>query len=451
MLTLLLALTASAQDAPEAEPAPEPAPSTEEQPAADSSAETSSGVPLASVEKKKKKIPVEFDGGGYVKTFGIGLFPFDWALYPDQPQGFGLLTARGFFRMNVNKFFHVEMAHGVTSTLGAMSTVGPVSTGVGIGQPQFLPLNWAALDDPDSTFVLNGVTDRFNIQFARPGWTLTLGRQPVSFGTGTMFTPLDLISPFTPATLDTEVKPGIDAARFDAFFGVSGSLSVVAGYGGTDPISDPDWAFDITDSYYAGYGQYTFGVTDLGLYYGYILGDHVIGASMATGVGPVGMHADATATIPTDGETKPFFRGVYGVDGRPTDTTFISGEIYVQTVGDVDPTDSLQLFATRRYTTGQLWLTGIAYVGLNISQDIIPIVTANISTIMNVTDPSALIIPSIAWSISNNSDLNAGAYFGAGKKPDDPTLDDIASGSVPVNSEFGTYAPTFFMQFRAYF
>ena len=40
---------------------------------------------------------------------------------------------------------------------------------------------------------------------------LQIGRQPISFGNGFVFSPLDLVQPFSFATIDNEYKPGIDA------------------------------------------------------------------------------------------------------------------------------------------------------------------------------------------------------------------------------------------------
>ena len=61
----------------------------------------------------------------------------------------------------------------------------------------------------------------------------------------------------------------------------------------------------------AAYGQHTIGRHDVGLMVGTIRGDDVVGATVATYAGPVGVHADVAYTRPGDSED-PFVRAVMG-------------------------------------------------------------------------------------------------------------------------------------------
>src|SRR5690606_19624752 len=151
-----------------------------------------------------------------------------------------------------------EVHHAVTLLGGAAGLgLAGASTGVGLTAPEALPLTW---DVHEGDILVRGRTDRAWVRGRFGGVDATLGRQPVSFGNGRISTPRDLVAPFHPATVDTEYKPGVDAARVDAYLGTSGRLTAVAAYAG-------DWTDGMV---YALYGQGTVGVTDLGMFGGLV-------------------------------------------------------------------------------------------------------------------------------------------------------------------------------------
>ena len=54
--------------------------------------------------------------------------------------------------------------------------------------------------------------DRLLIGYRADNFALSLGRQALSWGNGQVFAPMDLLSPFAPATIDRDFKPGVDLA-----------------------------------------------------------------------------------------------------------------------------------------------------------------------------------------------------------------------------------------------
>ena len=55
-----------------------------------------------------------------------------------------------------------------------------------------------------------GRLDRLAVQYRLNDWSLTLGRQAVSWGNGMVFAPMDLFNPFAPTTVDRDYKAGDD-------------------------------------------------------------------------------------------------------------------------------------------------------------------------------------------------------------------------------------------------
>ena len=80
------------------------------------------------------------------------------------------------------------------------------------------------------------------------------------------------------------------------------------------------------------------------------------------------------------------------------------------------------------------------------SQEITPLIFGSVAAIANFEDPSAFLSVNVSWSVSDESSLAAGAYFGLGMGPD------FSNPLAPqLNSEFGTYPPALFAQLRSYF
>ena len=57
--------------------------------------------------------------------------------------------------------------------------------------------------------------DRFAMQWTPGDWSITLGRQAVSWGSGMVFQPMDLFSPFSPTVVDRDYKAGDDVVLVD--------------------------------------------------------------------------------------------------------------------------------------------------------------------------------------------------------------------------------------------
>ncbi|MED5373012.1 MAG: hypothetical protein VX899_18485 [Myxococcota bacterium] len=416
---------------------------------------------------------------GDLKSFLVVSAPYENALL----QSFGVLpadpTASGIHdaRLKLSADWgplSAEAHHAVTLRTPSAAS-GLASAGVGLQAPELLDATWVAWEnrDPargDDALTLQGRTDRLWLRWQGGPARVTVGRQPVTLGNGLGFAPLDLVAPFFPTTIDQEYKPGVDAARVDLFFGFSTQITAVAAWAGSDFLpatldqDDPgDWGTQ--DMVYALYAQRTFFRNDVGLMFGEIRGDEVFGATLATYAGPVGLTADATYTLPADRDAEdPFFRVATSALWRPGAKTTLTGELYLQTLGTTDPDEYLGQLTGDRYARGELWLAGVLYGSMSVSQEITPLVHANLAVIGNLTDPSALLVPGISWSVSDNVVVSAGGFYGLGARPDELELTDLLDPDtgalyegdalyehLGVNSELGFYPSQLFLQSRIYF
>jgi hypothetical protein len=156
---------------------------------------------------------------------------------------------------------------------------------------------------------------------------------------------------------------------------------------------------------------------------------------------------------------------VVGALQRPTATTTLSEEVYVQSFGaDGDIDAMLEVAELDRVARGEVWLLHRWYGALSISQEIAPLVHASVGTIVGFDDPSALLTGSVAVSVSDQADLAIGLFHGLGKRPVDreaslplPPELDLFSEALPTTyttlpkSEFGLYPTVAYVKLAAYF
>ena len=407
---------------------------------------------------------------GDIKTFFVSTLPYDNELFSELGINATDPTAQssvdGRIKLTaktdaVRTVFH----HAVTAQTG-QTIAATGQSGMGVQAPQLIDLGWQGFEESANPQAMSlvGRTDRLSIAADAGPTTITIGRQPVTLGHGMAFTPMDLVNPFFPTTVDQEYKPGLDAATVDAFFGTSTQLSVIAAYTDPDPVTEADdWT--VEGAVYAVYGQHTFGRHDVGLLLGKIRGDDAIGATIATYAGPVGIHADATYTNPSESSAEdPFVRAVLGAVWSATTELIVSAEVYHQSLGSTEPDGYLERLASDRHASGELWLAGTGYASTTVSYQATPLVAASASVIGNLTDGSALIAPNVAVSISDEVQLVCGGFAGLGERPADRELVDLfdpatgalltggaLSEALGVQSEFGLYPSSLFLQMKAYF
>lgn len=362
---------------------------------------------------------------GDVKSFTVATFPYEHPLMPPDPLGQGIVDGRAKLELRT-RWVDADLHHetwAISGTASAFTT----STGVARQAPEAVDLSWSAVDVDG--FSLQGRVDRAVATVHVPHVDVALGRQPISFGAGLFFTPFDLVNPFVPTTIDQEYKPGVDAARVDAFAGTATRLTVAAAYAG-------DW--DLDGVVLAAHGQTTVGVTDLRVLLAEVQGDEVAGLGLTTSVGLVGLHTDATFTSPP--EADPFVRAVVGATWRPTTKLTLAGEGYVQSNGAASPEDALTVALDPHWARGEQWALGRWYAAVSAGYELTPLVSPSLAVITNLTDPSVLLSGSLAWSVGDEATVGIGAVVGLGERPE-----------LALASEFGTYPASVFANLKAYF
>jgi hypothetical protein len=395
--------------------------------------------------------------GGSVKSITAASFPREDALPlagpgASGPSGQATVIGRLAVEARPTPALRIEVHPLLVALAPGQAAGGALLVQTGLGAPELVPLSWDPVDGPGLRAQLR--LDRAVLRASLPGVQVAVGRQALSFGRGLFFTPLDLVNPFLPTVVDQEFKPGVDAARVDVFAGTSGQVTAAVAYGG------PGWDDAVGALQAAG----TLGVWDLGLMGAVVHEDLVAGAFTHGSVGPVGLHAEGAVTRPPAGSGQaPFVRAALGADARPHGNLSVSGELYVQSLGAATAAGYLPTALDPRFARGELWLLGRWYAAGAAAWQAAPTVNVALAAVVNLHDPSALLGPTLAWSVADDAELVAGAWAGLGAGPGRVQAADLAFNpfdpaglremlrGLPVRSEMGLLPTTGFLQLRAFF
>jgi hypothetical protein len=89
-----------------------------------------------------------------------------------------------------------------------------------------IDLSYNVIDD--TSMVLNTLLDRFLINWSNSNWDITLGRQRINWGINLVWNPNDIFNAFNYFDFDYEERPGTDALRIQ--FSISNISSIEAAY-----------------------------------------------------------------------------------------------------------------------------------------------------------------------------------------------------------------------------
>jgi len=271
----------------------------------------------------------------------------------------------------------------------------------------------------------------------------TFGRQAITWGTGRFWQPTDLFSPFGPLQVDREFKAGSDAARVALAPGDFTQAEFVWAFGRD---ADPDRS--------AGMGKFKTLIKhhDISFLGGWVQTDIVGGGDFAGDLGNtgVGLHGEVLFNHVKDGPD--YLDCLVGLDYRfPGKGPYVLGEYFYSGAGAADSAALTEALLDNRILSRGALVLGRHNLGLGASYEILPILTGMFNVLVNLTDPSAILNPALEYSVADNAVATAGCTIPLG---DAPTFvlppGGLGVPDVRLNSEYGSYPFTFFMEVRFY-
>ncbi|MCK4911838.1 MAG: hypothetical protein KAR83_09350 [Thermodesulfovibrionales bacterium] len=289
---------------------------------------------------------------------------------------------------------------------------------------------------PGDRFIVPQNLDRAFISFAAEEFDLTAGRQPISFGSARVINPTDVLAPFTYETLAKEEKTGIDAFRLRVPTGDFSELDIAIVLG-DNAEQDEGAAYMRIKSY--------INETDIGFMVMRYGQNMMLGIDVARAIGEASAWVEATYTEPAEEfyytDDSSYTRLSIGADMAFTGDVYGYIEYHFNGPGADEPEDYALNVLNAAYLEGSVYLLGRNYLAPGLRVEINPLLSAEAAALININDSSALLAPSLTYSVSDNASASIGAYLGTGDEPE---------AEVP-RSEFGSYPDTCYLSLKYYF
>ena len=292
-------------------------------------------------------------------------------------------------------------------------------------------------------FALFQNLDRLSLFWKTSAADVTVGRQPIAWGSALVVNPTDIIAPFAFNDLDKEEVFGVDAIRVRI---PTGSLSEVdLGY-----VPGRDFRFG--RSAFFARRRVNVWHTDGTLMAVGFRKNLLVGLDLSRSVGPAGLNFGAAYVIAgalgdTPTVEKDYLRVSVDLDGNVTSRFYLYGEYHYNSAGGKSPEQYASLFSTTAYRQGNVYLLGRHYLMAGGNYQVTPLNTVAWLILWNTGDRSFDFWPSWEYNLAANAYLQAGTNIGVGRAPNSwPTPAPLA-----LRSEFGSYPRLFYVSLRYYF
>lgn len=299
-------------------------------------------------------------------------------------------------------------------------------------------------DHPDRQDNLGGTAnlDRFRFTWHGDRLDVILGRQPVSWGSGKIVNPTDILAPYAFTELDTEYRIGVDAVRFRYAMGAMSELD--AGM-----VLGPDGDLDESAVYLR--GKTYVGSTDISALVMRFRRHRMVGLDITRAFGGTGAWLEAALVSPacySDGLPQDnYIRLTAGLDRQLTPRLYAYLEYHLNTAGSSDADGYAFLADDPAYRDGSVYLLGRHYLGTGFSFQLTGLTTVNGLVLTNLSDGSAFGSLNMEYNVARNLYLSAGMYLNRGSSP----VLSAAPPFVQVMDEFGSYPDLLYVSLRWYF
>lgn len=271
--------------------------------------------------------------------------------------------------------------------------------------------------------------------------TLGIGRQPIDWGSGRFWQPMNIFGAFSPTDLDTDFKPGIDALTLDWY--PSAFSSLAAAY-----VLAPEDSDDLENSAAFYYRRQVGTISELSLLAGRVLGNRVVGGAFESAWGGMGWRVEgASYRLDETDEHAVFW--IAGVDYQFENGTLLAAEWYDNSRGATSEAgiaaseeDLLVGYGLQQQLARQV-------LGLSAERDITPLLhggytllTAAVEDEEDRLATSLLHQLNLRYSVSNESDLLFSLLLASGSG---------VNRLEQPRSEFGHLPASMTLRLRFYF
>ena len=283
--------------------------------------------------------------------------------------------------------------------------------------------------------------DRLSWRYMTDLFAVTAGRQPIDWGTGRLWQPLNVFGAFAPTDLDTEFKPGVDALLVETWPADFSSLAFAA-------VAAPEHSEAYQESGAAYYRGQVGEQSELLFLAATVNRNQIVGAGWESAWGGMGWRLETAVYDLDNSDQTPVF-AIAGLDYRFASDVVLVAEWYYQSAGASTESELLtfQSDPAIPFTLKQQLARNV--LGLAVEKDISPLwrgsyllLTSALEDEENNLHTSFLHQFNLHYSVSNESELLLSVATGGGKG--------INARSIP-NSEFGPVPMSLTLRWQVYF
>ena len=304
----------------------------------------------------------------------------------------------------------------------------------------------------DGVLVVHNL-DLFALRFRSNRGDLTVGRQVFSWGSGQLWNPTDLLSPFAPTDIDREVRRGVDAVRASIPLALTSQLDVL-------------WLpqREIRDHGGVLRTRFSIGTWEVSPSAAKYVRDLVFGMDVGGDVGSLGAHVEAAWSHNLDVEDESFLRAVAGLIARPSESLLVTTEYHYNGWGETAPEDYMAVLQSPRVTRGEVFGAGRHYLGMAVAWQATGLFGLNGIAIANLGDPSIQLIPALEYQAQQNVLARISGVLPIGRGPDSGGIRRLSredaeqqtdawireTSSLGLRSEYGASPLGVFVQIALY-
>lgn len=304
---------------------------------------------------------------------------------------------------------------------------------------------WLEENDLNSTTLIGHEIDRLVYKQRYKNTSFAFGRQSIDWGSGRLWQPLNVFGSFSPTDLDTDYKPGIDAARLDWFPSDFSSLTAVYAFSPNDNA-----AIDDNTNAAIHYRRQVGDLSELALLAGSVIGSRVFGASYESAWAGMGWRVEGAHYNDTKTNKNTIF-WIAGIDYQFANGTLLAAEWYNNSRGANDVTSlintNIQTDTFIKYGLQQQLSQRV--LGISVNKDLTPLLSGSyillaspLKDVDGGLTTSLLHQVNLSYSVSNESDLLFSYQFANGRG-----LNSLGK----AQSEFGHVPASMTIRLRFYF
>ena len=247
--------------------------------------------------------------------------------------------------------------------------------------------------------------DRLNLTYTLDNLEFQIGRQRINWGINYVWTPNDIFNSASFINFDYVEKPGSDAIRVQYYFGYASSFELVAKI-------NSDKKTTIAGKLGINFWDYDFQILGGLSEKDYILGGGWSGNITGAGfTGEFSYFKDRKNSV----KQKDLFVGSVGTNYMFSNSLFLSFEFLYNSIGKVGKSSEISNIFNIEYSARNLSPARYSVFG-QLQYPFTPLINGSVATIINPTDGSLFLSPSLEISLNEDVFLLGTGQFFIGEK-----------------------------------